>query len=231
MSAVREVCISAPERRNALSRQVLARLHADFATLPDGITAVVLSGDGEVFSAGADFRELTGTRADLAFDEELAATIAAVRAAPVPVLAAIEGPCLGAAVELALACDLRIAGAGAWFQVPAVELGLLYQPRFIARLHRTLPRDLLTRLLLLGQRFTADSGLASEVVPAGQAVARARAVADTMPVPGAAFWQTKALLAELDDGVWDAGRWERVQLELLGSADRREAIRGKGAFR
>ncbi|PXY18399.1 hypothetical protein BA062_35370 [Prauserella flavalba] len=214
-----------------MSRRVLALLRADLATLPGETTAVVLSGDGDVFSAGADLRELTGTRADLAFDEELAATIEAVRAVPVPVVAAIEGPCLGAAVELALACDLRIAGAGAWFRVPAVDLGLLYRPETIARLHRTLPRDIVTRLVLLGQRLDADDGLASEVVASGQAVARAHAVAEKLPVPGPAFRQTKALLAELDDAVWDTGRWERVRLELLDSDERRQAISRRGAFR
>jgi enoyl-CoA hydratase/carnithine racemase len=223
---VLHVQVSVPERRNALSRAVLARLREVFGALPD-VGAVVLSGTGSVFSAGADLRELSGSARDLEFDDEMATVVDAVRLAPVPVIAAIEGPCIGAAVDLALACDLRIAGADAWFRLPAVRLGILYNPRSIARWHRTLPRDTLTRLVLLGQRFTAveaqTSGLVSSVVPAGQAVHQASVFVGQEETT-TAHARTKQLLGALDDGKFDERGWQDTRIGLLESGDRQRAL-------
>lgn len=225
---VRTVTIDVPDRRNALSRDVLLALRQAIAGAED-VVAVVLTGNGGVFSAGADLTELTGTVGDLEFDDQLTETVRAVQDAPVPVLAAIEGPCIGAALELALACDLRICGADAWMQVPAVRLGILYNPAAIARLHRTLPRDTVTRLVLLGERYAADAaeraGLASSVVPAGGALAAAHAVATEQDsAPRDAVAHTKRLLVELDRGVVDTTSWQRTRETLLDSPARRAAL-------
>lgn len=219
--------IEAPARRNALSRAILARLREVFAPLPD-VDGVVLTGSGTVFSAGADLGELDGTSRDLEFDDELALLTEAVRTAPVPVVAAVEGPCVGAAVDLALACDARIAGADAWLRVPAVRLGILYSPRTIQRLHRTLPRETVTRLMLLGHRFdarpAAAAGLVTEVVPAGESARRAARLAAAVDRGGSAFAHTKRLLAELDDGTFDERRWQQIRSGLVASPERRTAL-------
>lgn len=226
------VTITAPERKNALSRNILLELRDTFVDLEShDAAAVVLSGAGETFSAGADFRELTGTSDDLSFDALVDEMVAALRAIPIPVLAAIEGPCLGAAVELALACDFRVAGADAWLQLPAVQLGILYNPRSVARMHRILPNDTLTRLLLLGERFPAPSahgaGLVGDVVESGWSRARAADFAAGFDrVPKDALAATKGLLSELDDGVCDVQRWQGDRSALLASADRRQAVAG-----
>jgi enoyl-CoA hydratase/carnithine racemase len=225
---VRTVTINAPPRRNALSRNILAQLRHALSGTAD-ISAVVLTGAGGVFSAGADLTELTGTAADLAFDDALALTAQAVRAAAVPVVAAIEGPCFGAAVDLALACDLRVCAETALLCVPAVQLGILYNPETIARLHRSLPRDTVTRLILLGERFTAraaeQADLVSTVVDEGAALDRALAIAaDLAAIPQDALTHTKRLLTELDDGPLDIPRWQRVRRSLLDSPGRRDAL-------
>ncbi|WP_177287788.1 enoyl-CoA hydratase/isomerase family protein [Actinomadura madurae] len=223
------VRLAAPERRNALSRLMLAELRRVFASADD-CGGMVLTGEGGAFSAGADLHDLSGTPDDLAYDDDLSRTVHLIRTAPFPVLAALEGPCVGAAVELALACDLRVAASDAFLQIPAVELGLLYNPRTIARLHRTLPRDTVTRLVLLGERFTAASaqaaGLVSEVAEPGEAAARAEEIATgIVPGPGSAsFAATRRLLADLDLGAFDAEHWHRVRLDLLGSDTRRRAV-------
>ncbi|MGW3469495.1 enoyl-CoA hydratase/isomerase family protein [Saccharopolyspora sp. NPDC000995] len=229
-NGVHFVSIVVPQRRNALSRDVLAQLREAFTDAPSGgADAVVLSGGGGVFSAGADFSDLTGTAADLSFDDDLEETVAAIRATSVPVLAAVEGPCIGAGLEIALACDIRVAGADAWLQLPSVRMGILYNPLSIARLHRTLPRDTLTRLLVLGERFTATAaahaGLINEVVPRGETLTRATEIAGRFDqVPAEALARTKELLSELDDGSVDMQRWRRVRAQLLDSAERRNAV-------
>jgi enoyl-CoA hydratase len=156
------------------------------------------------------------------------AAIDAVLATPVPVIAAIEGPCLGAAVDLALACDVQVAGRTAWLQVPAVRLGLLYNPRAVARLHRTLARATTSRLLLLGERFDApaaqQAGLVGEVVETGRAVERAAELATRVPLGTRAVRETRALLADLDAGAYRLDHWRQRRVELLNSAERRNRV-------
>ena len=212
---------------------MLAELRKVFESA-DGCGGMVVTGEDGVFSAGADLDDLTGTPEDLAYDDDLAETTDLIRTAPFPVVAALEGPCIGAAVELALACDLRVASSDAWLQVPAVRLGILYNPRTIVRLHRTLPRETVTRLLLLAERFSARSaqaaGLVSEVTEPGATAARAEELASRTPGTDAgsfaagAVAATKGLLADLDQGTFDPDHWHRVRLGLLGSDDRRRAV-------
>lgn len=226
---VQHVVISAPLRRNALSRSVLAQLADELTGIGDDVTGVVLRGDGDAFSAGADFAELTGTSADVAYDDAVAEVTAAIRVSPVPVIAAIEGPCVGAAVDVALSCDLRIAAEGSHLQVPAVRLGLLYNPAAVARLHRAYPAGAVRRLLLLGERFPAEdaarAGLVSQVVARGEAAKQAEMrLAGIGAEQRPALTATRQLLNELQDDAHDPAVWERTRRELLDSPARREAV-------
>lgn len=228
-AGVLRLAVSTPERRNALSRGVLEAMRT--AVEESQAAAIVLTGAGDAFSAGADLRELAGTRADRAVDDEIERTAAALQALPVPVVAAIEGPCMGAAVELALACDVRIAGAGAFFEVPAVRLGLLYSPAALVRMRRVAPAETLARLFLLGERLDAqqarEGGLVGRVVPAGDACACAMALAEAVPAKSArAMRATKSLLTAAEP---DPRDWEAIRLALLDSPERvraLEAVRG-----
>jgi enoyl-CoA hydratase len=222
--AVLTLTLAAPERRNALSHELLTALREALAS--DGIGAVVLSGGSEVFSAGADLRELTGTRADRSIDDEIGRTVAALRQLPVPVIAAVEGPCVGAAVELALACDVRIAGANAFFELPAVRLGLLYSPAAIARMRHAVPSEALSRLLLMGERLDAPAalaaGLVGRCVPAGAATAEGMTVAQRVPAESPdAMRATKAVLTAENP---DPADWEEVRMTLLDSPARTRAV-------
>ncbi|WP_068164842.1 enoyl-CoA hydratase/isomerase family protein [Rhodococcus phenolicus] len=225
---VLEVVLSRADRRNALSRILLRELRTTFEALPDGTRAVVLTASGPVFCAGADFADLTGTSADLEYDRDLEAACDAIRRSAVPVVAAVDGPCVGAGVELALSCDARVVGTAAWFRVPAVELGLLYNPASIRRIHATLPRSTVTRLLVLAERFDADDaargGLATHRVdgdPADRAITLARSLAQTPPDALAA---TRALLHELDGGRFDENEWQATRMRLLDSTARHDAV-------
>ena len=141
-SGVVSLFLNRPERRNALSLALLSRLSDALSSeIHDDTSALIVSGGDGCFSAGADLADLTGTLEDLGMDDAIEEVTQKIRDLPVPVIAAIDGPCLGGAFDLALSCDLRIAAADAFFQVPATRLGLLYNPRSILRWRQLLGRD------------------------------------------------------------------------------------------
>lgn len=229
MPGVRQLVIDAPARRNALSRPVLATLLEALNGIDHDVTGVVLSGNGDAFSAGADFAELTGTGADLGYDAAISAVTAAIRALPVLVVAALEGPCMGAAADIALACDLRVAGEGSFVQVPAVRLGILYNPSAVDRLRRGYPADSVRRLLLLGERFAGEdalrAGFVSYLAPRGAAVKQATDLLSSITTDEvAAIAATKHLLNDLDAGTYDAAQWEGRRRQLLDSPARLAAV-------
>jgi enoyl-CoA hydratase/carnithine racemase len=223
------VVLDDPARRNALSRRTLARLHEILSAVDDTVTGVVLSGQEDVFSAGADFNELTGTAADASFDDAVTTVTRIIRELPRVVIAALEGPCIGAAADLALACDLRVAAQGSYLTVPAVRLGLLYNPEAVDQLRRAYPRDSVRRLLLLGERFDAEealnAGLVSQVAPRGEAAKRAlELLADTTADHLEAVAATKALLHDQESGTPDLAHWAERRRQLLDSPARKAAV-------
>jgi enoyl-CoA hydratase/carnithine racemase len=229
VTGVRQVVIDAPERRNALSRRVLDSLRSQLTTLGGDVTGVVISGRGTAFSAGADFGDLTGTSVDVEYDDAVAEVTRIIRELPIAVVAALEGPCIGAGADLALSCDVRIAAEGSYLQVPAVRLGLLYNPETIDRLRRAFPRDSVRRLLILGERFDAatarEAGFVSTVVPAGEAVRHATELLSlTTPDQLAAVAATKGLLDAQEGEDYDPAVWEQRRRALLDSPDRQAAI-------
>ena len=152
-----QLALADPQRRNPLSLATLAALRSGLdEAIQHGARVVVLTADGPVFSAGADLDDLTGTAADEHYDDTVAALTTAITAAPIPVIAAIDGACIGAAVDLALSCDLVVVGCTAYLEIPAARLGILYNPAAIARLHRRVPASAL-RALLLGERLDAPA--------------------------------------------------------------------------
>ncbi len=225
-----ELVLDNPGRKNALSLLLLDDLNARLIEARDGkARAVVLMGSGNTFSAGADLADLTGTADDLAIDKAIEQAVDCIRSLPGPVIAAVEGACMGGAVDIALACDALVVSEEAFFQVPATRLGLLYNPRAIRRWHNRLGAVALRSMLLLGERFTANTairvGMASPLVPAGGAankswdLARAAAMGTQDAVAA-----TKGLLTALESGDTDLKRWEKVYNEILNSTERREAV-------
>ena len=227
---VLEITFENARRRNALSLSLLSALsQAIEDSRAADLRAVVLAGAGDGFSAGADLSDLKGTIEDRAMDDAIAGAAASIRDCAVPVIAAVEGPCIGGALELALSCDAIVAAEGAYFALPATHLGLLYDPRAVARLRRRLNPAALRWLLLLGERIDARTGaamgLVACVVREGTARTEARALVERISARSPhAVAATKTLLNELEQGFARLDEWERVRLDILASTERRERI-------
>lgn len=144
-----------PRRRNAVHPDALRWIATRCPAL-EGET-VVLTGAGEqAFCAGFDLTALAPTAEGPAPDLPLAEASQAMEQADATFVASINGLAIGAGLELACACDLRVAQDGAWFAIPAAKLGVVYHAAGLQRLHAVLGPAVLARLLLLGERVEAD---------------------------------------------------------------------------
>jgi len=231
-----ELVLESPGRKNALSYALLDDLNKKLASArKDEANAVILTGSNNVFSAGADFADLTGTIDDLAMDDAIEQAVNQIRGMPAPVIAAIEGPCMGGAVDIALACDILVASEQAFFEVPAARLGLLYNPEAVRRWHSRLSGMTLRRMLLLGERFTAadaiQAGVVSHLVSKGSALDKSRVLAGCAKQGSRnAIAATKELLIAIEDGETDLTSWENRRKEILGSPERRRLVsKAKGS--
>jgi enoyl-CoA hydratase/carnithine racemase len=180
---------------NLVTGQLLDELDTALATLeaadPADVRAVVVTGRGDrAFSVGSNVKEFEGHRGpDGRARFELEARVAQRLAGlPMPTIAAIEGDALGGGLELALCCDLRIASEGAHLGLPEVRLAVTPSTGGTQRLPRIVGVARAKELLLTGRILTAEEaeriGLVNEVVPAGQAVSRARAISDEIAERG-----------------------------------------------
>jgi enoyl-CoA hydratase/carnithine racemase len=130
--AVARLRLNNPEKRNPLDHEVLDALAATLPTLAEGIDTrcVLITGTGGAFSAGYDL----GAIPDGSFEREAEALVAhpfheameAISAHPYPVIAAINGHCLGGGLELAIRCDIRLCARSAKLGMPPAKLGLIY---------------------------------------------------------------------------------------------------------
>jgi enoyl-CoA hydratase len=149
------VTLARPDRLNAIGRATLHELDQILRDLErDPHTrALIITGEGRVFCAGADIGELSqlaGADEFAAFVHLFTDVLGRLEAHPLPSIAAIDGAALGGGLELALACDLRVASDDARLGVPEVQLGLLPGAAGTQRLPRLLPRGIALQMLLTG---------------------------------------------------------------------------------
>lgn len=126
-NGVRWITFDRPEIRNALDAEDLARIRQAVTGIGASIKAIVITGRGELaFSAGMHLETFTGAAPEdgRAVISAVRDCVGAIRLAPVPTVAMINGLCIGAAFEMALACDLRVAHPGVRFGLPEVRLGI-----------------------------------------------------------------------------------------------------------
>jgi len=201
---------------NLVTRGLLDELNEALAQLeaaePGDVRAVVVTGAGErAFSAGSHVGEFEaqrgpGGRERLELEERTSTRLAAL---PMPTIAAIEGNALGGGLELALACDLRIASARAKLGLPEVRLAVIPGAGGTQRLPRIVGLARAKEMVLRGTVLDADEaaaiGLVHEVVPAGEAVTRASEIGEEIAARGPiAVREAKRLLdAALDTPLED----------------------------
>ena len=154
--------INRPEKANSLTGAMLGEL-ASIAerAAAEGARALILTGAGRVFSAGADLEEAHAGLATSPLWERLSGAIAAL---PCVTIAALNGTLAGGAMGMALACDMRIAVPVAKFFYPVMKLGFLPQPSDVPRLVRLVGPARASMILMAGQKISAEDALAWGVV-------------------------------------------------------------------
>jgi enoyl-CoA hydratase len=206
------VTMNRPERRNALSPEMMAGMAAawDEANADPDVRVVVLTGAGGCFCAGADLAAMSEQAPGDAFaaaeagdgvapEDGSGSTVAEIADGVIkpllkgflldkPLVAAVEGPAIAGGTEILQATDVRIAGESARFGVSEVRLGLYPLGGSVVRLRRQIPYALAADILLSGRHLSAAEalrmGLIGEVVPDGTALDRAREVAGRIAANG-----------------------------------------------
>jgi enoyl-CoA hydratase len=188
------VTIDRPEALNALNDETLAELEGAFHALGNdrSVRAVILTGTGKSFAAGADIRVMAGFSPleARAFAQRGQRVLNLIEAFPHPVIAAVNGFALGGGCELAMACDMRIASDRAKAGQPEVKLGVTPGFGGTQRLARILGRSAAKYLLFTGEIITAaralELGLFNEVVAPERLMTRcfelARLIASRAPI-------------------------------------------------
>ena len=225
--------LNRPAARNALNNALLEQLAAalEEAAVNRDISAVVIYGSERCFAAGADLNEMA--------EKDLAATLndsrpqlwARINTFSKPLIAAVNGFALGAGCELALLCDVVIAGDNARFGLPEITLGIMPGAGGTQRLIRCVGKSLASKMVLTGESITAQqaqrAGLVSDVFPAAltleYALKQASLMARHSPL---ALQAAKQALRQSQEVPLQAGLAQERQLFTLLSAtdDRREGI-------
>lgn len=232
--AVWTVRINAPARRNALGKAVVSGLlaAAEEVAATKTVRAVILTGTGEkAFCAGADLKERRGMPEPEVrkFVALLNQTFDTIAASPKVWIAALNGAAFGGGLELALACDLRVARSGAIIGLPECRLGILPGAGGTQRLPRLIGIARAKELILTGGRITAERGEALGILNrvADDPLVAAQALADEVckcaPI---SLTQAKRAIDQGFDLNIEAGlRWERACYAVtIPTKDRVEAL-------
>ncbi|WP_280256902.1 enoyl-CoA hydratase-related protein [Nocardia wallacei] len=237
--AVAVVTMNRPQRRNALNLEMIGLLARawDEIDADDDIRVAVLTGAGETYCVGGDLGDgwMTGGRDRADFDPAaIGRGLLLTRSLRKPLIAAVNGACLGGGLEMLQQTDIRIAEEQATFGLPEVRRGLIPGAGSTVRLKRQIPYTKAVEMILTGDPLTAreayEFGLVGHVVPTGTALAKAHEIADRVArnSPLAVQHAKAALLASGwlpdEDARAIEGRFVR---EVITSDDARE---GRKAF-
>ena len=190
-----------PERRNALNSELVDGLReAIEKAAGEGVRAIVLTGQGHVFSSGADLSGGQGVADELP-DKARALNIA-IDQAPIPVIGAVNGPAIGAGVILSMICDLRVVAPEAYFQFPVAKYGIALDNWSIRRLTSLVGAGRARGMLMAAERLTSEAalqtGMANRIGTLADAQAWAKEIAGFAPL---ALQHAKRVLN--DDGAYE----------------------------
>lgn len=237
---VRVLTLDRPEAANALSRALLADLARALTTVVDDAhaRALIITGAGQkAFCAGADLKEREGMSDEQVLETvtTIRETVSAVAGAPIPVIAAINGAAFGGGLELALACDIRLASSSASMGLTETTLAIIPGGGGTQRLPRLIGPGRAKELIFTGRRITAGEahalGIVEEVCEPDMLLARAGELAARIAANGPVA--VRAAKEAIDRGLQlPLEQALALETELyartIGTADRRE---GLAAFR
>jgi len=216
------VSLNRPEARNALDSAVKPALRDALtaAAEDDSVRAVVLTGTGGHFCAGQDLKEHArsleehGAHALDTVADDYVPVVTALATMPKPVVAAVEGNCVGAGLALALACDLRVVSSRATLATAFTAIALTTDSGLAHTLPRAVGDARARELVLLAEPFTAEQalawGLATRLAEPGEALTDATTLASRLAAgPTAAYAESKALL----NASWSRGLAETMAAE------------------
>jgi enoyl-CoA hydratase len=233
------ITLNRPAVHNAMNERMREELTACFGELvrSEDARVVVVTGTGErAFSAGADIREFVAPQVPVKFRDGRRRVDfrAAMDRCPQPIIAAIRGFALGGGLELALACDIRIAGEDSQLGLTEVNLAIIPGGGGTQRLPRLVGRGKALEMILTGGRIDAREalriGLVERVVPATEVLSSAQALARTLAekAPVALRYAKEAVVKGLGLPLEDGLRLENDLATLLRTTDDR--IEGAKAF-
>lgn len=222
---------------NVLNLSVLKELEQVLHEVEEDeyIRVVIVTGSGRLFCAGADMNELAHLKTAHGGSEFAVrgqALLSRIERSEKPVLAAINGACVGGGLELALACHIRVAAAGALLGLPEIKLGLIPGFGGTQRLPRVIGSSRAAEMILTGESLSAEEalriGLVSRVVPPHEVVAHAEAIAALITaraktaVEAALHAIRGGLDIPLSEGLAREAEWFG---RLCATPDKQEAVR------
>lgn len=227
------ITLHRPEALNALNTQLLSEL-ADClqqAQNNSDIRAVVITGSMKAFAAGADVREMASLDTVGVLQDPRVEYWKQITAFKKPIIAAVNGFCLGGGCELAMHADIIIAADNALFGQPEIKLGIMPGAGGTQRLLRSVGKSLAMQMVLTGEPISAkqamDAGLISEITVPEMTLERAQAVAQQIArhAPIAVEMAKESLLKALDTDLTTGLLYERKAFTLLAATeDRNEGI-------
>jgi enoyl-CoA hydratase/carnithine racemase len=230
------VTLNRPDARNAINPEVSQTIAAvlDEIEADPALRAVVVTGRGEVFSAGADLKVVAqGNANDIARGKGGFAGLV-TRDFPKPIIAAVNGPALAGGFEIVLSCDLVVAAEGARFGIPEVKRGLMAAAGGLIRLPKRIPLAIALELAMTGDPIDAPRalqlGLVNRVVPAEQvvdeAIALANRIGENSPI---AVRNSRRLVREAAE-LSEADGWTRTMELMMPVFESGDAVEGATAF-
>jgi enoyl-CoA hydratase/carnithine racemase len=210
--AVGVLRLNRPQKRNALSDQMVEELEACVTTLPDSVRAIVLHGAGQHFCAGLDLAELSdrSAAAGMAHSRGWHRVFDRIQFGRVPVVAVLHGAVVGGGLELASTAHVRVAEAGTFYALPEGQRGIFVGGGASVRVPRLIGAARMADMMFTGRVYSAEEGQAAGIstylVPAGKGLAKgielAAQIATNAPATNFALMHALPRIAELGQ---DAG--------------------------
>jgi enoyl-CoA hydratase/carnithine racemase len=232
-----QLTLNRPDRRNALSRELLTLLHKAIKTIATDPSArvVIIAGNGPVFSSGHDLSEMVGqSEGDYrALFELCSRVMLGLRGLEQPVIARVHGLATAAGCQLVAACDLAVAAEEASFATPGVKIGLFCTTPMVP-LVRVIPPRAALEMLLTGSPISArralELGLVNRVVPKDELDTTVQSLAETiLKMSPQVIGLGKRAFHELN-GLDESTAYERAVDIMVDNALRRDAQEGISAF-